>query len=222
MAYERGLQFVEHNNNFDPHSLPERKWSRFPKDLQGHSSRTYPSAPDPSLPKKRDFRTKSGQNRVQTRLGRRCSGAEGRSGWNGRLEKRSLLQLVNLALVGCEYKDATCHPLWWTTTVLSGADHPPVALHGVATPLPRLFLHQRAPNSTEFAQPRLSRSNGGHPSERVQIWAGLFLYGWYYPDVRLQIWVCLICVVSTYSNGAVQIRVGLELADCSFECVARV
>ena len=33
------------------------------------------------------------------------------------------------------------------------------------------------------------------------------------PCVRLQSWVCLICVVSTYSNGAVQIRVGLELGE---------
>ena len=31
--------------------------------------------------------------------------------------------------------------------------------------------------------------------------------------LQKQIWVCLICVISTYSNGAVQIRVGLELAD---------
>ena len=51
------------------------------------------------------------------------------------------------------------------------------------------------------------------PSDRVQIWLSLFLYGWYYPGVRLQIWVCLICVSLTYSNGAVQIRVGLELAE---------
>ena len=50
-----------------------------------------------------------------------------------------------------------------------------------------------------------------HCSERVQIWVCLFLCGWYYPGVRLQIWVCLICVISTYSNGAVQIRMGLEL-----------
>ena len=28
-----------------------------------------------------------------------------------------------------------------------------------------------------------------------------------------QFWVCLICVVSPYSNGAVQIRVGLEFAE---------
>ena len=35
--------------------------------------------------------------------------------------------------------------------------------------------------------------------------------------MRLQIWVCLICVKSPYSNGAVQIRVGLELAKpCDF------
>ena len=32
------------------------------------------------------------------------------------------------------------------------------------------------------------------------------------PGVRLQIWVCWICAISTYSNGAVQIRVSLELA----------
>ena len=31
--------------------------------------------------------------------------------------------------------------------------------------------------------------------------------------MRLQIWACLICVISPYSNGAVQIRVGLELTD---------
>ena len=48
------------------------------------------------------------------------------------------------------------------------------------------------------------------PSERVQIWVYLFLHGWYCPGVRLQIWACLICVISTHSNGAVQIRVGLE------------
>ena len=35
----------------------------------------------------------------------------------------------------------------------------------------------------------------------------------YYSDVRVQILVCLIYVISAYSNGAVPIRVGLELAD---------
>ena len=39
------------------------------------------------------------------------------------------------------------------------------------------------------------------------------LFGWYYPGVRLKVWVCLICAISTCSNGAVQIRVGLELSD---------
>ena len=48
------------------------------------------------------------------------------------------------------------------------------------------------------------------PSERVQIWVCLFLFSWFYPARG---WMCLICVISTYSNGAVQIRVGLELAD---------
>ena len=47
------------------------------------------------------------------------------------------------------------------------------------------------------------------PSERVQIW----VCAWFCPGMRLQIWVCLICVISPYSNGAVQTRVGLELAD---------
>ena len=31
--------------------------------------------------------------------------------------------------------------------------------------------------------------------------------------MRLQIWVCLICVFSPHLDGAVQIRVGLELAE---------
>ena len=34
------------------------------------------------------------------------------------------------------------------------------------------------------------------PSERVQIWMRLFVYAWYCPGLRLQIWVCLICVIS--------------------------
>ena len=38
-------------------------------------------------------------------------------------------------------------------------------------------------------------------------------YGWYCPGVRRQIWVCWICVISHYSNGAVKIQVGVELAD---------
>ena len=68
--------------------------------------------------------------------------------------------------------------------------------------------------TTEFAQPRLSRSNSGHP-QREGTNSGVLLpiYGWYYPSVRLQIWVCLICVISPYSNRIVQIRVGLELAE---------
>ena len=44
------------------------------------------------------------------------------------------------------------------------------------------------------------------------------VYGWSHPGVRPQIWVCLItliCVISPHSNGAVQIRVGLELAETS-------
>ena len=37
----------------------------------------------------------------------------------------------------------------------------------------------------------------------------------HYPCVRVQIWARLIFVISTYSNGAVQIRVALELAEVS-------
>ena len=40
----------------------------------------------------------------------------------------------------------------------------------------------------------------------------VLLYGLVLPGVRLQIWVCLICIISTYSIRAVHIRVGLELA----------
>ena len=45
------------------------------------------------------------------------------------------------------------------------------------------------------------------PSKKAQIW--VFLYAWSCPGVALQIWVCLICIISTSSNGAVQILVGL-------------
>ena len=38
------------------------------------------------------------------------------------------------------------------------------------------------------------------PIERVQIWACLFLDCWYYAGVRLQIWVCLICVIFALSS----------------------
>ena len=74
---------------------------------------------------------------------------------------------------------------------------------------------QLAPNPPEFAQPELSRSNGSHPQRERTNLGVLFKHGWYCPAVTLQIWVCLICVMSPYSNGAVQIQVGLELADCA-------
>ena len=55
------------------------------------------------------------------------------------------------------------------------------------------------------------------PSERVQIWACLFLYGRSLPRceaTNLGVFVlCHFALISPYSNGAVQIRVGLELAD---------
>ena len=52
------------------------------------------------------------------------------------------------------------------------------------------------------------------PSERVQIWVRLFLCGLFYPCVRHKfVCVCVICVLSPHSNGAIQTRVGVELAD---------
>ena len=100
------------------------------------------------------------------------------------------------------------------------------------------YVNQGAPNPPEFAQPGSSRSNGSHPQREgtnlgvfVPIWLVLprceatslgvcvcvcvcvFLCGWYCPGVRPQVWVCLICVMSTYSSGAVQIRVCLKPAE---------
>ena len=75
---------------------------------------------------------------------------------------------------------------------------------------------QRAPNPPKFAQPRLSRSNGGHPQREGTI-LGVFVPIWHNPSVRLQIWVCLIChfaLISPYSNGAVQIRLWVWSSLC--------
>ena len=72
---------------------------------------------------------------------------------------------------------------------------------------------QRAPNPPELAQPPLSRSNSGHP-QREGTNLGVFVPIWLVlPRSESTIWVCLICVISPHSNGAVQSRVGLELAD---------
>ena len=73
--------------------------------------------------------------------------------------------------------------------------------------------YQRAPNPPEFAQPRLSRSNDSHP-QREGINLGVFISVWLvlprYEATNLGV---LICIISPYSNGAVQIQVGLELAE---------
>ena len=53
---------------------------------------------------------------------------------------------------------------------------------------------QTHPNLDSPVLSRVKRRSS--PSERVQIWVCLFLYGWYYPGVTLQIWVGLICVIS--------------------------
>ena len=85
---------------------------------------------------------------------------------------------------------------------------------------------QRAPNTPEFAQPCLSRSKlrAVVPSEGVQIWVCLFLYGRSLPqnphDRPYRNEHTQICTRSLgmttlriYSNGAVQIRVCLERAE---------
>ena len=80
--------------------------------------------------------------------------------------------------------------------------------------LDQKYCFQLSPNPPELAQPRLSRSNGGHPQREgtnlgvlVPIWLVL-------PRcevTNLCVCVCLICVVSPFSNEAVQIQVSLEL-----------
>ena len=74
---------------------------------------------------------------------------------------------------------------------------------------------QRAPNPPKLHSPGWEGQTEGYPGERVQIRVCLFLYCWNYPGVRLQLWVCLICVISTYSNGTVQIHFDLLKRDCA-------
>ena len=64
--------------------------------------------------------------------------------------------------------------------------------------------------TTEFAQPRLSRSSGGHP-QREGTNLGVFgpCFDWYCPGVRLQIWVCLICVISPTQTELCKFGCGL-------------
>ena len=60
--------------------------------------------------------------------------------------------------------------------------------------------------TTEFAQPLLSRVKW-RSSQREGTNLGVFVPTTsHYVGVRLQIWVCLICVISPFSNGAVQIH----------------
>ena len=61
--------------------------------------------------------------------------------------------------------------------------------------------------TTEFAQPSLSRSNGSHP-QREGTNLGVFVPIWLaLPRCEATHLGVLICVISTYSNGAVQLRV---------------
>ena len=74
-------------------------------------------------------------------------------------------------------------------------------------------VSQRSPNpQRNLYSPVWVGQTAVIPSERVHIWVWFFLYGWYYPGVRIQMWVCSICVISPYStglwklNGAVKFR----------------
>ena len=71
---------------------------------------------------------------------------------------------------------------------------------------------QRAPNPPEFAQPRLSRSSGGRPQRDGTI-LGVFVPLWLVLPRCEATNLCVICVISPHSKGAVQTQVGLELAD---------
>ena len=72
---------------------------------------------------------------------------------------------------------------------------------------------QRSPNLPEFAQPGLGRSNGSHSQQEGTI-LGVFVPVWLVlPWCDAANLGVFDCVISTYSNGAVQIRVCLELAE---------
>ena len=62
---------------------------------------------------------------------------------------------------------------------------------------------QRVPNPPEFARPGWSRSKEWSSAARGCKFGCVCPV---YPSVRVQIWVWLICVMSTCSNGAVQFR----------------
>ena len=74
---------------------------------------------------------------------------------------------------------------------------------------------QRAPNPPEFAQPRLSRSNGGHPQpEGTNL--GVFVPIWLVLprcEATNCVCVCLIWVISPHSNATVQIGVEIWEGD---------
>ena len=79
-------------------------------------------------------------------------------------------------------------------------------------------MFQRAPNRPEFAQPRLSRVNGGHPQREGRN-LGVFVPIWLVLRRRkatnLGVFdLCHFALISPYSNGVVQIQVGLERAQC--------
>ena len=58
----------------------------------------------------------------------------------------------------------------------------------------------------EQVKPQSSPARGTTLGVFVPIWLVL-------PRCEATVWVCLICVIPPHSSGAVQIRVGLELAD---------
>ena len=80
---------------------------------------------------------------------------------------------------------------------------------------------QRAPNPPEFAQPRLSRVKRRSPARGYTFFC-VFVPIWLVlrrcEATNLGVFVpCRFALISPYSNGAVQIRVGLELAELQLQ-----
>ena len=70
-------------------------------------------------------------------------------------------------------------------------------------------IDQRSPSPPEFAQPRLSRSNGGHP-QRGGTNFGVFVPKWL---AATNLGVFDLCRFALLKRGCALTRVGLELAE---------
>ena len=86
---------------------------------------------------------------------------------------------------------------------LLGTDSPDPTLESASPSPPQGSIWHRFDIDSASIRQRFGGSVANKPLTRLVI----------FPGARMQIWVCLICVIPTYSDGAVQIRVGLELND---------